>query len=73
MSDLHLEHIRREYSSRKLSKSDVPENPTELLRKWLEEAVTLKVNEPTAMLVATATRVKSLCFIAIMKVARVFR
>ena len=55
MSDLHLEHIRREYSSRKLSKSDVPEDPTELLRKWLEEAVTLKVNEPTAMLVATAT------------------
>lgn len=42
MSDLHLEHIRREYSSRKLSKSDVPEDPTELLRKWLEEAVALK-------------------------------
>ena len=50
MSDLHLEHIRREYSSRKLSKSDIPEDPTELLRKWLEEAVALKVNEPTAML-----------------------
>lgn len=55
MSDLHLEHIRREYSSWSLSRRDMPTNPLELLGKWLEEAISLKVNEPTAMLVATAT------------------
>lgn len=56
MSDLHLEHIRREYSSRELSRRDMPNNPTTLLGQWLEEAIALKVNEPTAMLVASASK-----------------
>lgn len=55
MGDLHLEHIRREYSSRSLSRKELPEDPLHLLEQWLSEAVDLKVNEPTAMLVATAT------------------
>lgn len=56
MSDLHLEHIRREYSSRALGRRDMPDDPIELLTKWLGEAVELKVKEPTAMLVATASK-----------------
>lgn len=56
MSDLHLGHIRREYSSRELSRRDMPNNPTTLLGQWLEEAIALKVNEPTAMLVASASK-----------------
>lgn len=55
MSHLDFEHIRREYSSRSLSRKDMPKDPLQLLGQWLNEAVALKVNEPTAMLVATAT------------------
>lgn len=56
MADLHLEHIRREYSSRELGRGDMPSNPFELLERWLSEAISLEVNEPTAMMVATAAR-----------------
>lgn len=55
MGDLHLEHIRREYSSRSLSRKELPQDPLLFLEQWLAEAIELKVNEPTAMLVATAT------------------
>ncbi len=55
MANLNLQGVRREYSSRSLSRKDLPNNPIDLLSKWIEEAVSLKVNEPTAMLVATAT------------------
>lgn len=56
MSDLHLEHIRREYSSRALRRKDLPLDPLELVAQWLREAVELKVNEPTAVIVASATK-----------------
>lgn len=56
MADIHLEHIRREYSTRALGRSDMPNSPFELLELWLNEAIELKVNEPTAMLVATASK-----------------
>lgn len=52
---LHLEHIRREYSSRQLSRRDLPEEPISIVTQWLKEAVELQVNEPTAVIVATAT------------------
>lgn len=52
---LHLEHIRREYSSRHLGRRDLPEEPISIVTQWLKEAVELQVNEPTAVIVATAT------------------
>ncbi len=55
MANLNLQGIRREYSSHSLSRKDLPNDPIELLSKWIEEAVSFKVNEPTAMIVATAT------------------
>lgn len=55
MSDLHLEDVRREYTSRELSRSSIPADPMELATAWLREAVALGVNEPTAVIVATAT------------------
>ncbi len=55
MADLHLEAVRREYTSHSLSRKDLPVEPIDLLSQWVEEAVNMKVNEPTAMLVATAT------------------
>lgn len=53
--DLHLENIRREYSSRSLSRRDLPDDPLAMVERWLNEAIEAKVNEPTAMIVATAT------------------
>lgn len=55
MGDLHLENIRREYSSRQLGRKDLPTSPIDLLNQWLQEAIELKVNEPTAMIIGTAT------------------
>lgn len=53
--DLHLENIRREYSSRELKRSTMPADPMDLVVRWLREAVELSVHEPTAMIVATST------------------
>lgn len=55
MKTLSLKNIRREYASRQLQRGDMPPNPIELLTQWLDEALQEKVNEPTAMLLATAT------------------
>ncbi|SUB88167.1 Pyridoxine/pyridoxamine 5'-phosphate oxidase [Porphyromonas macacae] len=53
--DLHLENVRREYTARSLSWKDMPVNPHDLVTKWIQEAVDNKVNEPTAVIVCTAT------------------
>lgn len=53
--DLHLENVRREYTARSLSRKDMPVNPHDLVTKWIQEAVDNKVNEPTAVIVCTAT------------------
>ncbi len=55
MADLHLQNIRREYTSHSLSRKDLPKDPIELLSKWIQEAIDHKVNEPTAVIVATAS------------------
>ena len=53
--DLHLENIRREYSSLSLSRKELPDNPLEIVRAWIDQAIETKVNEPTAVIVGTAT------------------
>lgn len=52
---LHLENIRREYTSHSLSRKDLPADPLEMVTEWIRQAIEAKANEPTAMLVATAT------------------
>lgn len=49
-----LHEIRNEYTSRQLDESGVPYNPFSLLETWVEEAISAKVPEPTAMNLATA-------------------
>ena len=46
--DLHLENIRREYSSLSLSRKELPVDPLEIVRAWIDQAIETKVNEPTA-------------------------
>lgn len=55
MAHLDLHHIRREYSRRSLGRADLPTAPLALLEQWVSEAIAAEVNEPTALLVATAT------------------
>ena len=53
--DLHLENIRREYSSLSLSRKELPDTPLEIVRAWIDQAIETKVNEPTAVIVGTST------------------
>ena len=48
-----LRDIRNNYQQRELHEKDVPGNPIEQFRLWLDEAIAEKVNEPTAMVLST--------------------
>jgi len=45
----------QKYKLGKLRKKDIDPNPIVQFEKWLDEAISNKVNEPTAMALATAT------------------
>lgn len=49
--DLH--NIRDDYSKQELSKKQCDKDPMKQFEKWLNEAIEAKVNEPTAMHLAT--------------------
>ena len=49
--DLH--HIREDYTKKVLSIQDCHSNPIAQFEQWLSEAINAKVNEPTAMNIAT--------------------
>lgn len=56
MKDLHFENVRREYESKQLKRSQMPDNPFEKVTEWLQEAANNpKVLEPTAVIVCTST------------------
>lgn len=50
---MNLQDIRQEYSQQSLSKSHCPAEPMAFFDQWLNEAMNAKVNEPTAMNLAT--------------------
>lgn len=50
-----LSQIRTEYRQASLTESDVNPDPIQQLSHWLNQAITAKVNEPTAMVFATST------------------
>lgn len=50
---MNLHHIREEYRQQSLSQKQCAENPLTQFEQWLNEAITAKVNEPTAMHIAT--------------------
>lgn len=53
--EIDLNNIRREYTKGGLNENDTPCDPFILFEQWLAEAIQGKVNEPTAMLVATVS------------------
>ncbi|MDP4174276.1 MAG: pyridoxamine 5'-phosphate oxidase [Bacteroidota bacterium] len=47
--------IRNDYHLRELNEADLKKDPIEQFQLWLNEAIEAKVNEPTAMTLATST------------------
>jgi pyridoxamine 5'-phosphate oxidase len=47
--------IRRQYERGVLSEKDLTKDPLELFSRWLDAAIAAKVDEPTALTLATAT------------------
>lgn len=50
-----LEDIRKEYTLHSLDKSDVAKEPIQQFKIWMEAALKSKIEEPTAMTLATAS------------------
>ncbi|GAA5214165.1 pyridoxamine 5'-phosphate oxidase [Corallincola platygyrae] len=48
-----LSDLRREYTHGGLTEADLPESPWPLFEKWMEQACEAKLEDPTAMVVAT--------------------
>jgi pyridoxamine 5'-phosphate oxidase len=55
LSKQALEALRREYRSATLSENDMPEDPISQFSKWFLEALDTNLNDPNAMVLATAT------------------
>lgn len=53
VKDESLSALRREYLSGGLSRADLDADPVRQFRCWLDQAIELKVNDPTAMVLAT--------------------
>ena len=51
-----LEQLRRDYSLAGLTESDAGDDPFALFRIWFDQALAAKINEPNAMVLATASR-----------------
>lgn len=55
MTNISLAGIRQEYTKGGLREGDLPADPLQLFGRWLQQAIDAKVDEPTAMLVATVS------------------
>lgn len=53
MDQNQLRNIRKEYKHSKLDRESLSDNPMELMRAWLEDAIKAGEPEPTAMTLAT--------------------
>jgi len=52
---MNLADIRRDYRLKALDETQIKHDPLQQFEIWLNEAIEAKVNEPTAMMLATAT------------------
>lgn len=53
---MDLESLRREYLHGGLSRDDLSANPHQQFSKWMQQALDLKIHDPTAMTVATVDK-----------------
>lgn len=53
--DMNIAGIRREYTKGGLKPEDLPADPLLFFEKWLQEAITGQVDEPTAVVVGTVS------------------
>jgi pyridoxamine 5'-phosphate oxidase len=49
----NLYDIRQEYLYKELSKNELNDDPFDFLKRWIDDAISFKVEEPTAMNLAT--------------------
>jgi len=52
---MNIEDIRKNYTNDGLTDQDLKDEPVDLFRKWIDEAVKSEVPEPNAMALATVT------------------
>lgn len=64
---MELHHIRADYCKQALSKAHCHADPIKQFEQWLYEAISAKVNEPTAMNVATVLEGKPTSRIVLLK------
>lgn len=50
---MNLSDVRKEYTKNGLYEEDLAPNPLDFFRQWLNNALELKIHEPTAMVVST--------------------
>lgn len=55
-SDIPLSQLRKEYTIAGLTENELDPNPIKQFRKWLTQALDARLQEPTAMTLATATK-----------------
>lgn len=53
--DPKIANLRQNYTKGGLTKADIPENPVDFLRKWIDEAISAEVMEPNAISLATVS------------------
>ncbi|MCS7193131.1 MAG: hypothetical protein NZ937_09150, partial [Armatimonadetes bacterium] len=51
-----LRQLRRDYSQRALSEKDLPTEPFDLLKRWLQDALSEGLVEPNAAALATVSK-----------------
>tara|TARA_R110000772_G_scaffold136056_3_gene244707 strand:- start:557 stop:1195 length:639 start_codon:yes stop_codon:yes gene_type:complete len=52
---MNLENLRREYLHGGLNREDLDADPIKQMEQWLQQAIDLQVDDPTAMVVATVS------------------
>lgn len=52
----HIQNMRRNYIKQELNDTMLPEDPLALFGTWFHDAVKFEVNEPNAMVLATASK-----------------
>lgn len=55
ITSMELADIRKEYRLKALDENEINRNPMQQFEQWLNEAIGAKTNEPTTMVLATAT------------------